>query len=239
MSLPTKPFKNSATDKPLIIFDLDGVIVNSMNVMRLAFEAALREVVDPEIESIAVNELFERYKKHLGKGFLHIMAAINLPETLYTPFKKHSLHLQPYVYLYPGIRQALHQLSQHYYLTIVTGKDTERTSALLSQLEIDTYFTIVSGTDGHCAGKPAPDLLLRQIDKLEKNKHDVIMVGDAASDIQAARNSGVASCAALWGYTNKVQITRENPNYLASNPKQLLSIIQQHFNNPTPKVINQ
>lgn len=219
----------SDNTKPLIIFDLDGVLINSLPVMRLAFEAALREVVNPHIEQAEVERWFTIYQQHLGKGFLQIMAAIGLPASMYQPFRRNSQYLQRYIYLYPNILSLISQLQAHYDLSIVTGKDSERATALLKQLALDDVFAIISGTDEGCQGKPAPDLLLDQMERLNKPKDKVMMIGDATSDIQAAHNSGVVSCAALWGYSSKESLTKDQPHYMADSPSDLYRIIQQHF----------
>lgn len=219
----------STDHKPLVIFDLDGVLVNSLPVMRLAFEAALREVVDPDINTATVEKLFGHYRQHLGKGFLNIMEEINLPQTLFVPFRHHSLYLQHYVYLYPKVRSLIAGLQQYCQLSIVTGKDTARTLSLLKQLKIESYFDEVTGTDGKIAGKPAPDLLLHQMQVLKQSANNVIMIGDSVSDILAAQNADVTSCAALWGYTDSDQMKNKNPDYLASEPYELIAIIHKHF----------
>ena len=63
-----------------IIFDLDGVIINSLEIMAKAFKIAYSEIVGKG------KPPFDEYIKHLGKSFKQIMKAMNLPESMMTPY---------------------------------------------------------------------------------------------------------------------------------------------------------
>jgi 3-amino-5-hydroxybenzoic acid synthesis related protein len=203
----------------LVIFDLDGVIVNSLGVMRLAFESSYREIINAYASDELIADYFREYRKHLGKGFKQIMKELELPLTMYEPFVKHSIYLAPYVHLYSGIQKMLELLKNAgLILTIATGKDGYRARMLLEQLKVKSYFSCVTGSDEIPAAKPAPDMIINHLNQFDMFPEDSIIIGDSPSDIQSGKNANVKTMAALWGYTSKEDIIMYQPDYLVDTP---------------------
>lgn len=209
----------------LIVFDMDGVLVNSIDVMKMAFSAALRECRS-DLQLHDCERLFSIYRQHLGKGFLQIMAELGLPETLHEPFKKHSRYLAPYVAVYPGVEALLSSLKeQGIRLTVATGKDGNRARELLERLQLAEYFDEVTGSD-QAAPKPAPDVINFHRAKFDVARQETLMVGDSPVDLLCARSAGVHSAAALWGYSNYRILESCLPDYLFSAPYSMTEKIQ-------------
>ncbi|WP_405700567.1 HAD-IA family hydrolase [Streptomyces sp. NBC_00069] len=176
-----------------VIFDLDGVVVDSFAVMEEAFAIAYKEVVG---EGQAP---FEEYRRHQGRYFPDIMRIMGLPLEMEEPFVRESYRLAHQVPVFEGITELLLTLrTRGYKLAVATGKSGPRARSLLEQLGLLPFFDHVIGSDEVAHPKPAPDIVVRALELMGLPAEEAIMIGDAPTDIASARGAGVASAAALW-----------------------------------------
>lgn len=200
-----------------VIFDLDGVLVDSFAVMREAFLIAYAEVVGDD------QAPFEEYCKHLGRFFPEIMEIMGLPLAMEEPFVRESYRLAHRVQLYPGIASMLYALHERgLRLAVATGKRGARARSLLDRLGVVSVFEQVTGSDEVKRPKPAPDIVLRNLDLLGVPPDDAIMVGDAAIDLASARSAGVTAVAALWGLEDTSALLAGDPDFVLNEPADLL-----------------
>lgn len=219
-SKPSHAFK-------LIIFDLDGVLINSLPVMQMAFEAALFDYFGHNLSAQERTNYFAQFRQHLGKGFPQIMSAINLPQALHEPFKTHSRYLAQYVRPYEGVSEMLKTLKQWgLKMTVATGKDTDRARELLVQLNLIQYFETVTGSDHTEAPKPAPDMAQQHLVKLRIDPTQAMIIGDSPSDLACGRAANIRCGAALWGYNNEETLKAYRPDAFFHSPKQLTQWIK-------------
>jgi 3-amino-5-hydroxybenzoic acid synthesis related protein len=202
-----------------VVFDLDGVLVDSFGVMRQAFTCAYREVVgDGEPP-------FEEYNRHLGRYFPDIMRTMNLPLEMEGPFVRESARLADQVTLFPGVWDLLHLLRHRgVKLAVATGKAGWRARSLLDRLGVLPLFDHVIGSDEVARAKPAPDIVLRALDLLRADPQEAIMVGDAVTDLAAAKDAGVAAAAALWGETDESALLAAEPDFTLRKPADVASL---------------
>jgi 3-amino-5-hydroxybenzoic acid synthesis related protein len=202
-----------------VIFDLDGVLVNSFDVMREAFTIAYAEVVgdgDPP---------FEEYNRHLGRYFPDIMRIMGLPLEMEEPFVRESYRLAHRVSVFDGVFDLVRTLrGRGLRLTVATGKSGPRARSLLDQLGMLAMFDHVTGSDEVARPKPAPDIVLHALDRLGIRPDEAIMVGDAVTDLASARGAGVPSAAALWGETDEAALLAARPDVVLRRPADLLAL---------------
>ncbi|MEF9908093.1 HAD-IA family hydrolase [Streptomyces sp. P9-A2] len=200
-----------------VVFDLDGVLVNSFAVMRQAFTTAYAEVVgDGEPP-------FEEYERHLGRYFPDIMEIMGLPLEMEVPFVRESYRLAHLVPVFDGVPEMLRELRAHGIgLAVATGKSGPRARSLLEQLGLLDLFTVVIGSDEVDRPKPAPDIVLKALAVLDSDPARTVMVGDAVTDLNSARGAGVTAVAALWGETDEPTLLAENPDIVLRAPAELL-----------------
>ncbi len=208
----------------MIIFDLDGVLIDSMPVIRAAFETAYREMVDPNAEASLIDSLFTEYCKYLGHGFTHIMDHLGLPHSMKEPFVRFSRSSIDKIILYDGVREILEHLKEHeIIMTIATGKDGYRAREILSKLGIEHYFNMITGSDEAPQPKPAPDMLQMQMQAMGIIPKQTIMIGDSPADIQAGISAGTTTIGALWGYGDRNALS--NANFLFVNIRDIMQLI--------------
>ncbi|HKS47068.1 MAG TPA: HAD-IA family hydrolase [Amycolatopsis sp.] len=213
----------------VVVFDLDGVLVDSFGVMRQAFSAAYAEVVG---EGPAP---FAEYSRHLGRYFPDIMRIMGLPLEMEEPFVRESYRLAHQVRVFPGVREVVTTLRDNgIRLAVATGKSGPRARSLLGQLNMVQLFDHVIGSDEVARPKPAPDIVLHAMSLLGAQPHEAIMVGDAVTDMQSARRAGVRAVAALWGEADEADLLRAEPDVTLWKPAELLTWLRVDGADPAP-----
>jgi len=188
-------------NKKLILFDLDGVIVNSESNMKLAWN---------EVQTIfAITTPFEDYFKNIGRPFSEIMKILGHSENsnkIEDVYKSTSLKTLNDIEFYDGVSDVLNKLSvKGYKLGIITSKDKDRTDLILNKLNVT--FSIIRTPDNLCRGKPSPDHLLFAMAVTNTDPINTIYVGDMDVDCLAAERAGIDYIHAMWGYSPKIEHT--------------------------------
>jgi AHBA synthesis associated protein len=214
----------------VVMFDLDGVIVDSFGVMREAFQIAYAEVVGDEPAP------FEEYSRHLGQYFPDIMKIMGLPPAMEEPFVRESYRLAHQVKVFDGVVDLLEELNlRGLRLAITTGKSGLRARSLLTGLGIIGHFEHVIGSDEVARPKPAPDIVLHALDLLGERTDTTMMVGDAVTDLASARSADVTAVAALWADTDESAMLAARPDTVLRRPSDLLRLCPpvRHFSSGT------
>lgn len=202
-----------------VIFDLDGVLVDSFAVMREAFTIAYAEVVGPGPAP------FDEYNRHLGRYFPDIMRIMGLPLEMQEPFVRESYRLADQVRVFDGVPEVLSTLRDRGIgLTVATGKSGTRARSLLDRLGLLRLFQRVIGSDEIENPKPAPDIVLAALDTLGLGPDRAIMIGDAVTDLASATAAGVPAVAALWGETDEDALLAAGPAAVLRDPRELLAL---------------
>ncbi|MFD7500057.1 HAD-IA family hydrolase [Streptomyces sp. NPDC059850] len=215
----SQPIGHRATPVTSVVFDLDGVLVNSFAVMREAFTLAYAEVVGEG------EPPFEEYNRHLGRYFPDIMRIMDLPLEMEAPFVRESYRLAHRVEMFDGVPELLSELrNRGLGLAVATGKSGPRARSLLEGLGILPLFDIVLGSDEVARPKPAPDIVLKAMAALDARPERTVMVGDAVTDLASARGAGVTAVAALWGETEEETLLAAEPDVVLRKPAELLAL---------------
>ncbi|MFI8520809.1 HAD-IA family hydrolase [Streptomyces sp. NPDC085481] len=202
-----------------VVFDLDGVIVDSFAVMGEAFSLAYAEVVGDGPAP------FEEYQRHQGRYFPDIMRIMGLPLEMEEPFVRESYRLAEHVQVYDGVVDVLRTLNERgLRLAIATGKSGERARSLLDVLGLLPYFAHVIGSDEVPRPKPAPDIVRRALELLDVPADRAVMIGDAPTDLASAQGAGVTSVAALWGCHDGAELLAAGPDIVLRHPAELLAL---------------
>ncbi|MER5307643.1 HAD-IA family hydrolase [Streptomyces sp. NPDC002773] len=203
-----------------VVFDLDGVLIDSFAVMRQAFATAYREVVGEG------EPPFDEYRTHQGRYFPDIMRLMGLPLRMERPFVETSHRLIAEVEVYPDVPLLLKRLRESGIRTgIATGKSGARARAVLEVVGLLPLLDTVVGSDEVPRPKPAPDIVREALRRLGARPEDAVMVGDAVIDIQSGRAAGTATAAALWGETAADPLRAERPDFVLEGPVDLLALV--------------
>ncbi|MBI3051890.1 HAD family hydrolase [Candidatus Woesearchaeota archaeon] len=206
-----------------IIFDLDGVIIDTKAIMVEAFTKSYVSITGKNNPPV---EKFLSMNGHCLKGILN---ELGLPEEMYGLFRKISIEKSQEVTLLPGIKMLLEKMKNlKSRMYILTGKEFDRTDQILTHLKINDYFDFVIGGDMLSKSKPDPEGILRIATQFNHRPHQLISVGDAPFDILASKNANVRCIAAIWADPcSEDQLREYKPDFIATKPIQVLEIIDK------------
>lgn len=186
--------------KRLILFDLDGVLLDSKDNMRKSWAHVL--------ERTNLKIPFEDYFSRIGRPFRDIMIDLGVSydlEKIEKIYMTASFDFLEEAMFFPNVRDTLNQLHHSgIKLGIVTSKDKLRTNAVLQQ--IDTPFVTIQSPSERYRGKPAPDYLMIAMAEAAEDPSDTLYIGDMSTDYEAARRAGIDYVHASWGYGEPIKL---------------------------------
>jgi phosphoglycolate phosphatase len=194
--------------RPLIVFDLDGTLVDSaadligtLNVI-LARETVAPVALDRArfVVGAGARTLIERGLAASGKR-----VGEQKLESMYREFLSHyEDHMADQTMLFPGVVDSLDRFEQSGFQFAVCTNKLERISAkLLRLLGIADRFQAICGQDTFGLPKPNPNFLWRTIDQAKGDRNRSVMVGDSRTDIDTAKAAGVPVIAVDFGYSDR------------------------------------
>lgn len=186
-----------------VIFDLDGVIVDTVPVIQASVDMLCEQhrITIPTIDwSKKIDNLF----------FDHLRAIIKenndeLPqneiEFLISRYRDfYTTNLESEAIPYSGISDVLRQLAQQYQLAIVTNRSTVEGNKLVEGAKVKLFFKEIFYSDQTGYKKPSPESILFALNKLKINNQQAVYVGDAEEDMISANLAGVPFIYATYGY---------------------------------------
>jgi phosphoglycolate phosphatase len=210
----------------LIVFDLDGTLVDSSRDLAAATNAALARLA-PGRPPLPV----ERVRSFVGDGARNLVARslaharLELPvdEVLPVFLECYRSCLLDTTRLYPGVREALERLRDRT-LAVLTNKPGDLSRALLAGLGVAERFARIWGGGDTPERKPDPGGLLRLMEELGAAATATLMVGDSAVDVRTARAAGVPVVGVTYGL-NPESLALEPPDRLIHDLRELPAIL--------------
>lgn len=183
----------------LIIFDLDGTLVNSSvditNSLNYAIEPYNLEKMTVEKTVGLVGEgLTMLVEKMLGSENARIM-----PDVMDRFIRYYSDHLTEFTVPYPGVPETLEKLAD-YRKAVVSNKREALSKRLLDTLKLSHYFDVILGSDSAGERKPSPKPILQILEVVKVKPAEAVIVGDSNFDIEAGKRAGIRTIAVTYGY---------------------------------------
>ena len=220
-----------------IAFDLDGTLVDSIADLAAAANAMRTELGLPPLpqDTVAgyvgdgVATLVHRSLTDTRSG----QADDALWQQGFVAFVRYYRdHLAVHTRAYPQVETALKLFKKHNLpLAVVTNKNEVLAVALLQQLGLLDYFSLVIGGDTLPEKKPSPQPLLHCAEVLGVTAENLLMVGDSANDILAAHAAGCPSVGVNWGYAD-MDALWQNP---ATRPNLVIDSLPEIYDRLYPK----
>ena len=207
-------------DKQLLIFDLDGTLVDSAPDLALSINEMLSKLnratfSEQKIRGWVGNGAQVLVKRALVGATVvpeHIPDA-NVEQALEIFLASYQKNICVHSALYPGVKSTLQQLkSQGYRLAIVTNKPLVFVEPLLAGLGLDNLFELILGGDSLPKRKPDPMPLLHVCQTLDISPQNCVMIGDSSNDIIAAKAAKMDSIGLTYGYNYAKPIADDNPD---------------------------
>jgi phosphoglycolate phosphatase len=205
----------------LIIFDYDGVLADTLDDLihfgqQACDQLGVKHVVTKDDLSNLEVMSFATYGR-----------ACEVPEHLVDEFVKINLGLfaekESPPAIFDGLSEVIQHFSSKHKIAIVTTNSSQNVHAFLSKHGLDSLVHAVYGVD--TPGSKAHKISLA-MERFVKNGEAVFMIGDALSDVRAAKEAGVASIAVTWGHQSLETLQRGEPEYIVNQPHELIEIIE-------------
>jgi phosphoglycolate phosphatase len=213
----------------LVLFDLDGTLVDTAPDIARALGAALVEigVASPPLDTV---------KRMVGDG-AHELIRRALAAAPPDPAREEAVlgrFLASYrenvcvgSQLYPGVVEGLAALRDDgAALAVVTNKPGDLARTLLGTLGISASFEAIVGDGDGFPRKPDPAAALSILARVGASPERAVMIGDGLPDMRLAHALGARAVAATWGYVPAAALARERPAFLADSFQEAMSIIR-------------
>lgn len=206
-----------------VLFDNDGTLIDSYDLILHSMRYATREVLGVEISD-------ERLMSMVGTPLRDQMIDFSPEhaEELLVVYRQlnHELH-DTMTKEFPGVRAMLEGLSElGMRMGVVTSKLHKLAMRGLGLFDYQDFFEFLIGPDDCEGAKPDPAPILFAVDKLGLSPEECVYVGDSPFDIQAGNAAGCTTIAAQWGMFSSEVLHAENPTYEAAAPADVLRIVK-------------
>lgn len=207
----------------LIIFDLDGTLIDSLDDLTNATNHMLLSLGRSAVTRDQVRGYVGQGARRLVEKALPAATADEIERGLVLFLAYNEKHIVDQTSLYPGARETLTALREAgLTLAVVSNKNVALCTKVLTTLGADGFFACVIGADSLAERKPAPQPLLKVLRDLGVPPERAIMVGDSINDIAAGQAAGMATIGCTFGYGDLAEI--EDADFMIDSLPELLKL---------------
>lgn len=223
--------KNNADSmmKRLILYDLDGTLVDTLADIADATNHMLRTLNAPPMPADTIRRFVGRGVHELVKACLRIDDVQRIEEGVAIYRAYYAQHLLDHSRLYPGATAVLDHFASRTQ-AVITNKPNPFSKQILETLGVARYFVdIVAGNSGY-PRKPDPSSVRALISAAHVTPQETIFIGDSTIDIDTGRNAGITTVAVLHGLSDEPELTLAKPDLLVRDFVELLNYVtRQHW----------
>lgn len=211
----------------LVIFDLDGTLLNTIADLAEASNYALEKCGYP-VHSPAA------YPFYVGNGVRRLLERV-LPEEERTPENIDRMHAYFVEYYganltchtrpYPGIVELLHGLRDNgIEIAVASNKYQAAVSELIGHYFPDLEWAAVAGQREGVPVKPDPSIVFGILSECPTPKSEVLYVGDSGVDMVTARRAAVTSIGVTWGFRGEKELRENYADHIVDSPSRILHL---------------
>lgn len=209
----------------IILFDLDGTLIDSKNDIINSLNYTLKAVGLKEKDRSFLEKLIGKGAAQLIKDALDPKDQKRFDEA-FSVFKKyHKAHQLDTTKLYPNVAEILMYFSKKP-MAIVSNKSKEFVVDALIRLGIKNFFIEIIGGDEPDCLKPSSCPVDRILKELFISNDKAILLGDMAIDVETGRASNILTCAVTYGLGRREDLLKLYPDFIIDDIIQLKDIIE-------------
>ncbi len=215
----------------IIIFDLDGTLLNTLNDLYICFNYAIEKFGYPkrtmeEIKSFVGNGI----KKAIERALPHKVNEDELNKIV-NEFKNYYIeHMNEHTQPYDGVVDMLKELKDKGYIIAVVSNKYDNAVKGLCKRYFGDLVNIAVGETEKIRKKPEKDGILKVLNELNAGtiqENDIIYIGDSEVDVETARNVKVPCISVLWGFKDKDFLKKNGASIFAEVPNDIIKIIEK------------
>lgn len=212
--------------KKLVIFDLDGTLLNTIADLGEACNYALRQLGYSE-------HALSTYNYMVGNGVRKLVERAEPdadPETverLLAIFREYyDQHSTDNTGPYPGIPELLRTLTDNgVAVAVASNKYQSAVEHIIAHFFPDIPFAVVAGQVDMRPVKPDPSIVFAILNEHPTPKAEVLYVGDSGVDMETARRACVESVGVSWGFRPVSELRKTYADHIVTNPSEILEIV--------------
>lgn len=212
--------------KKLVIFDLDGTILDTLEDLTDATNYALSVCHFPKRTK-------EEVRNFVGNGILKL-AERAVPEgtdrtfvlDVYKAFGEYyRRHCLDKTQVYPGVPDLMKALRAKGCLLAVVSNKADYGVQQLCHKFFDGLFDFAVGEREGVKKKPSPDAVLEVLEALHIAKQDAVYIGDSEVDVATAKNAGMDCLTVTWGFRDRAFLAERGAKHFAERPEEVLEYL--------------
>lgn len=213
--------------KQLVIFDLDGTLLNTI--------ADLGEATNYALSSLSLpTHPIEAYTMMVGNGVRRLIERALPPEMrtpayverALAPFREYyDIHCTDCTRPYDGIPELLQELaSREIRMAVTSNKYQAAVTKIISHFFPDIPFAAALGNQTGMPVKPDPSIVFAALNICPTPKAEVLYVGDSAVDMETAARAGVESVGVSWGFRPVSELKKAYADHIVTDPDEILTL---------------
>lgn len=224
--------------KPLLLFDLDGTLIDTTDLILQSFAHAFDAHLPGRLPSR--RDLVASFGRSLPAALEEMAAAAGAAdpralaaEMLATYRDFQHLHHDTLIRAFDGIGETLSALrAEGYRLGVVTSKMQHFARHGMRLFDLERHFDVAVFHDDVTRHKPHPEPLLEAARRAAADPHSAVYIGDSTHDVVAGRAAGMITVAVLWGPFEREALDAVAPDYLVASPADLLDLAHERSTRP-------
>lgn len=211
----------------LVIFDLDGTLLNTIADLAASTNHALKQHGYPE-------HSIDEYRYFVGNGITRLIER-SLPKNarqneIIQKIKKefveyYQIHKTDLSKPYRHIPEVLEHLHAHnVLLAVASNKYHQGTQELINHYFGNHLFSVVLGQREQVPTKPDPSVIHEILQTTQISPEETLYVGDSGVDMQTAQNSHVTSVGVTWGFRNRQELEENGAAHIIDTPEEIASL---------------
>lgn len=232
----------------LVIFDLDGTLIDSRLDLVHSVNAALRHIGRPELPDDVI-------ASYVGDGAPILIQRALGGEAVDEKLVKKGLefflayyreHKLDHTTVYPGIAEALVAIQKPAFsgevrgklngaprtLAVLSNKPVNPSRAIVEALGLKRFFAEVYGGNSFATKKPDPEGARKLLHEHDARPEQAAIVGDSHTDVETGRNAGLWTIGVTYGFAPHT-LEAEPPDVLVDSPHELAAVFSEHDLPPT------
>ncbi len=209
----------------LLIFDLDGTLVDSLQDITDAINYAIEPLGYSPLSTSEARGLVGRGITKLIESILKEAHKPQLQQILDRFLQYYSSHLTVHTRAYPGVPETLRALGR-YKKAVLSNKRQALSRRVLEELGLAEHFEYIIGSDTLQEKKPSPAGILYLLKKESLQPHEAMIIGDSDIDIQAGRAAGITTVAVGYGYRDPELLKGSADYFINGSLRTLIELLE-------------
>ncbi len=216
----------------MMLFDLDGTLIDSRADLARSINLMLEEVGRPTLaEDLIASFVGDGVRVLVYRSLTATEPERRPPDEflhadgIALMHKHYAEQMFVTTGLYPNVAETLEHFSGKS-KAVVTSKEARFTEIILERFGIAQYFDCIIGGDTLTERKPDPRPVSEAIKRLGGTPEQAVMIGDSENDVNAGRRAGALTCAATYGFRTADQLRKTSPDTMIERFDQLKDLFE-------------